>query len=283
MEINKKQNLIIWIAITLFALTNIVVGIVDGGIIRVLAPFLSIGTLSIVAIIHGTNRYNVKTLIIMFLLTCTISWSYESLSILTGFPFGNYFYSDILGPKIGLVPILIMPAYFAVGYMSWVIAHFMLDKFDVGIKKKELVVLPVIASFIMVMWDVTIDPVRATLQQSWIWEDGGAYFGVPFVNYIGWFICVFTIFMSFSLYLYYKKDTNKVISEKSHWLQPTLMYGAIVLEFIPLAILNQTQKITSLDGHVWWSNDIYQSALLVGIMTMGFITVFNCIKILRKE
>ena len=47
----------------------------------------------------------------------------ENTSILTGFPFGHYHYTDALGPKLLLVPLLIGPAYFANGYFAWVIGN----------------------------------------------------------------------------------------------------------------------------------------------------------------
>jgi uncharacterized membrane protein len=44
---------------------------------------------------------------VFFFLTFVISWSYETSSMLTGFPFGHYVYTDKLGPKLWLVPLLI--------------------------------------------------------------------------------------------------------------------------------------------------------------------------------
>ena len=46
----------------------------------------------------------------------------KNTSILTGFLFGHYHYTDALGPKLFMVPLLIGPAYFANGYVAWVIA-----------------------------------------------------------------------------------------------------------------------------------------------------------------
>src|SRR3979490_112184 len=46
----------------------------------------------------------------------------ENIGVLTGFPFGHYHYTDVLGPKLFLVPLLIGPAYFATGYLAWVLS-----------------------------------------------------------------------------------------------------------------------------------------------------------------
>ena len=49
---------------------------------------------------------------------------------MTGFPFGWYHYSDALGPKLFLVPLLIGPAYFGMGYLSWALARAILGDED---------------------------------------------------------------------------------------------------------------------------------------------------------
>jgi hypothetical protein len=53
----------------------------------------------------------------------------RDLDILTGFPFGHYVYTDKLGPKLWLVPLLIMPAYFSMGYIAWTLGHVRLAGF----------------------------------------------------------------------------------------------------------------------------------------------------------
>ncbi len=128
---------------------------------------------------HGVLLYGWRKMLFFVGAITVISWSYESLSILTGFPFGNYDYTDLLLPKLGLVPVLIMPAYFSMGYLSWVIASILLDKRDSSVKGFDVLMLPIISSFIMVMWDICMDPSNSTITQYWIWEDGGGIFWGP--------------------------------------------------------------------------------------------------------
>ena len=84
-----------------------------------LSPFISVTILMGFAIVHGIRRYGWMHFLVFFIVTFVVSWSYETLSILTGFPFGHYVYTDQLGPKLWLVPLLIMPAYFSMGYIAW--------------------------------------------------------------------------------------------------------------------------------------------------------------------
>lgn len=89
-------------------------------------------------------------------------------SILAGFPFGHYYFTDLMGPKIFNVPILLGFAYVGMGYLSWTLGCIIL-----GIKQRpvfgwQLVRLPMTASFVMVAWDLSMDPVRSTIQHGWI-------------------------------------------------------------------------------------------------------------------
>jgi putative membrane protein len=95
-----------------------------------LSPFISVSILMGFAILHGIRRYGWTHFVVFFLVAFAVSWSYETVSILTGFPFGHYVYTDKLGPKLWLVPLLIMPAYFSMGYIAWTLGHVLLDRFD---------------------------------------------------------------------------------------------------------------------------------------------------------
>ena len=106
-----------------------------------LTPFISVAILMGFAIVHGTRRYGWRHFVIFFIVAFVISWSYETLSILTGFPFGHYVYTDNLGPKLWLVPLLIMPAYFSMGYIAWTLAHVLLDRFDDRLAGAEVVLV----------------------------------------------------------------------------------------------------------------------------------------------
>jgi hypothetical protein len=49
-----------------------------------------------------------------------------------------------------------MPAYYAICYVSWHLAHIVLDKFDSQADRLQTWAVPVLAGFIMVMWDMSM-------------------------------------------------------------------------------------------------------------------------------
>ena len=110
---------ILWVLAAAYAVTlvaNIAFGL---GIPIAVVLLISVAF----ALIHGAVRYGWSGIVVFVVICLAVSNILENTSILTGFPFGHYHYTDALGPKLFLVPLLIGPAYFANGYFAWVIGN----------------------------------------------------------------------------------------------------------------------------------------------------------------
>lgn len=279
----KLRNQALWGIIALFALFNALKPVLLDSPVDALIPAVSILSMLGFVLLHGPRQIGWARLLVFFVIAFVVSWSYESLSISTGFPFGNYHYTDRIGPKLGTVPLLIMPAYYAICYVSWHLAYIALDKFDQQVDRLQTWAVPVLASFIMVMWDMSMDPARSTLGQAWIWHDGGSYFGVPFINFMGWFLCVYTIFQLYALYLRRAARGATLVAPaaqpKAHWHQMTALYGALILEFLSFAALATNVQLVDPAGVAWSSRAMYETLALVVIFSMLFVTVLCFIKV----
>src|SRR5262245_34499599 len=108
--------------------------------------------------VHGSVAYRFRGVFFFAAVTIVVSNLSENTSILTGFPFGRYYYTDILGPKLFLVPLLVGPAYLGTGYLSWMIARVILAAPTSEVNGRLTFTVPVLASFIMVSWDLAMDP-----------------------------------------------------------------------------------------------------------------------------
>ena len=279
----RVSNGLLWIFTALYLLMGAARLLHDPDLQR-LTPFISVAILMGFAIVHGIRRYGCKHFVVFFIVAFVISWSYETLSILTGFPFGHYVYTDNLGPKLWLVPLLIMPAYFSMGYIAWTLAHVLLDRYDDRLTGAEVVLVPALASFVMVMWDLCIDPASSTISGAWIWRDGGGYFGVPLVNFLGWYLCVFTIYLMFALYLQRSAEWTRAtnLGDRSTWTLPALMYAAVMLPRLLEPAVSDSVQVTSNDGHVWWTGDIHAASALVALFTMLLVTVLALVRVSRN-
>lgn len=222
-------------------------------------------------LIHGSRRYGWDSLFVFFTITFLISWSSEAASIDTGFPFGNYHYTELLGPKIGTVPMAVMPAYFVAGYLAWTMATVFLGDLGTGMQKRNLFLVPLIASFVLVMWDLCLDPIRSTVDGAWIWEDGGPYHGVPISNYVGWVLTAFLIFQVFAWYLHRFRRNERVQQSKTYWYLVPVMYLGLAVGFL----LNPFFQTTDLA--------IYWSVFLGCIFTMVFTSILNIVVVSRWD
>ena len=87
------------------------------------------------------------------------------------------------------------------GYLSWILANILTGQYSKKLGGKQIFIVPFIATFIMVMWDLTVDPISATLQGLWVWANPGPYFGIPLSNFFGWFLVVYIFLQIIAIYL----------------------------------------------------------------------------------
>lgn len=266
--IKKSFHKFRWSLILIFFIVNIfLIFTYKNSSLLAIDSFLVTAFLFIIAIWHGAERYGKKNIVVFFLITLVVSFFFENLSILTGFPFGFYHYSPTLGMLA--VPLIIIFAYFSIGYLSWMLSHVLTGQYSQKLREKQIFIVPFIAAFIMVMWDLSVDPISSTLQGLWIWTSPGAYFGVPISNFLGWFLVVYIFFQIFGLYLskYDSIKGEKIIklSNKPYWSEAAIVYGITGFGTI-LSIFYQYNNITV-------------DMALITVFTMIFVAILALINI----
>ena len=234
------------------------------------------------AFAHGSVSYGLRDMIIFALICAGVSNVLENVSILTGFPFGHYYYTDRLGPKLFLVPMVIGPAYFGVGYLAWMLARLIVGDTNPQRPRHATFTVPLTASFAMVAWNLSYEPMAATIRQFWIWKEGGSYFGVPIANFLGWFLTAYIFFQLYALYLHHRESDGAAPAQQSrrYWLQAVIIYGGIA-GMIALCALatTTTETVTDQAGTLWRIRDIYAVCALVCTFTMGAFTLLGLVKI----
>jgi uncharacterized membrane protein len=117
-----------------------------------------------------------------------ISLGSELLGTSTGFPFGHYHYLSGLGYKIaGLVPFTIPLSWFYLGFSAYIIVRTGLETLAIPQIVKYIGSI-VFGSLLLTSWDFVLDPAMSqTTVPFWMWEQPGAFFGMPYQNFAGWF------------------------------------------------------------------------------------------------
>jgi uncharacterized membrane protein len=235
------------------------------------------------ALFHGAMRYGWRGIGAFAAICLLVSTLFENMGVGTGVPFGPYHYTDELGPKLFYVPLLISPAYFSVGYMAWALASIIVGDVRRGADALSAFATPLIATFIMVLWDLALDPTAATVEKNWIWERGGGFFGVPLSNYLGWFLTVFVFMQVFALYLRARAAEPEMALPKPYFLQAIAMYTIVALRFVLNYLASKSVAVADPVGVAWRSGDIYETAAIIAIFTMLFAVALATLKVARQS
>lgn len=138
-------------------------------------------------LLFGLRFVGVRKTVIFFCAATVISLSMELIGTSTGFPFGPYAYTDLLGFKIlGHVPYSIPLSWFYMGFTSYLLASFLVAR--AGWRRKTLWSL-LLGVYFLTVWDLSLDPAMASPQMLvpfWHWYEAGPYFGMPIRNLVGW-------------------------------------------------------------------------------------------------
>jgi uncharacterized membrane protein len=261
-------SLLLWALLMLYAVAR-VLQIFPGKVPMLAVIALHVLSPIVFALIHGAMLYRTREILIFFAICLFIGNIFENVGVRTGFPFGHYYFTNLMGPKLFAVPILLGLAYLGMAYLSWTLARVILGNMQSPLRGSRVVTVPLAAAFIMVAWDFSQDPVWSTILHLWIWQQGGPYFGVPVSNFLGWYLTVYVVYQLFALYLR-GRQTNPDPLPAPYWHQAVLFYAASaagnILLIIPQAALSVVSDPT---GTKWKVTDITGTCALVSIFTMG--------------
>jgi len=147
----------------------------------------------------------------------------ELAGVRTGFPFGQYQYTEVLQPQISGVPVAIS--------ISWVLVVF--SSYFVTSKQTDNKLFAVIASGVLVLaFDVLLEPFAAFINKFWAWQGDS----VPWNNYLSWFLisAVFASVLAFTV------NTEKLKNQKRNLINsaPEILLAINILQFSVVNILN---------------------------------------------
>src|ERR1700674_5812949 len=114
------RNRKFWINVLWVVVVVLVLAKLGSTLFSVPSPLVAVLLGVVFALFHGALRYRWSGVLTFLAICLVVSNVLENLSILTGFPFGHYHYTG--GGKLFLVPLVIGPSYFAIGYLAWMLA-----------------------------------------------------------------------------------------------------------------------------------------------------------------
>jgi putative membrane protein len=125
----------------------------------------------------------VRALLVVLL----FSWLIEWLGQVSGFPFGRYAYTAALQPQVAGVPSLIPLAWMMMLAPAWGVAEAILGRSRERLRGSYPFIFAALSGLIFTAWDLYLDP-QMTARRLWVWQQPGGYFGIPWINYFGWWL-----------------------------------------------------------------------------------------------
>lgn len=150
----------------------------------------------VAALLHAAGRLGTGRAVVLLALSGSVSLAAELVGTGTGYPFGTYAYTPLLGWRVGgRVPFPIPVSWFYMLYASLAICGALLRADD---SWRGRVRWALVGGAVLTAWDVAMDPAMV-VTNHWQWQqpagDGvwgllarPVFHGMPLSNWFGWLV-----------------------------------------------------------------------------------------------
>jgi uncharacterized membrane protein len=135
-----------------------------------------------------------------------LGWFAEEMGARHGWFFGSYRYTDVLGPCLGSVPVIIPLMWFALCYVAYILANLMVWQAPVdraGALRSywpHTLAMAFMAALLVTAYDLGADPYMVFTLKAWIMtKTDGGWFGETLQGFVGWMVVSFAIVLLFRL------------------------------------------------------------------------------------
>ena len=182
-------SLALWV--TLLIATPIGLWLAGDGVFPLMATFgvLAQAAVTLLALAGG---WPVGRVLVALVVVSGGAWAVEALGSTTGFPFGAYDYTGALQPQLAGVPLVIPLAWFMMLVPAWAVAEAILARHRESMGRWYALLHAVLAGAAFTAWDLYLDP-QMVANGLWVWDDPGGYFGIPWMNFLGWWLAASSI------------------------------------------------------------------------------------------
>lgn len=244
--LNTDKNKLIWKTFYLLLIVifiNIAVTFLGFQIdSNILFKLLFLGLPVILLLLHSFQTLSFTRGVFFIILASITGLLMEMWGLKDGVIFGgNYVYkqNQLTLFSVPLSVVLYWAVFIYTGYC--LINSFLVwfEKKKPNIRQHNLWVVPLLIiadGLLVVAIDLFMDPIQV-YKGSWIWLDGGPYFGIPIGNFVGWFLVTIIVTGLFRSYEYFKPKEQEF--DKSIYVIPVLGYGILSLSFALTAMRYQ--------------------------------------------
>ena len=177
----------------------------------------------------ATHLLGVRPTLQFVLIAVSFGWFAEQMGSSRGWFFGHYTYTEVLGPRLGDVPLVIPLMWFSLTYACYVITNLIVWQSPVDGTRGlgQAAMLSFLAAMIVTAFDLGADPYLVYTLKAWIMtKTDGAWFGETVQGFFGW------VFVSFVILFSFRMSVRKLALQPSspflrrHALVPLALYGS---------------------------------------------------------
>jgi uncharacterized membrane protein len=186
----------------------------------------------------GASLWSCRTLLgerstwAFLLIALALGWFAEQMGSTRGWFFGDYSYTDVLGPRLGAVPVVIPLMWFGLCYTGFLMACLVLWRQPVpparGWRTGGLAAL--LAAMIVTAFDLGADPYFVYVLKAWIMakKDGG-WFGETIRGFEGWMSVSFAIVALFLAVAWPRPAAASDTARRRAALLPVVVYAGMIV------------------------------------------------------
>jgi uncharacterized membrane protein len=184
-------------------------GLLSAGLILATAlayPLLTLGLVAVSVAMFWAALWSASVLLghrgarVLAVLALGLGWFAEQMGSSRGWFFGRYTYTEVLGPRLGDVPLAIPLMWLALCLVGYVLASLILWRTPVHAAPtlNSGALTAWLAAMIVTTFDLGADPYFVYVLKAWIMEkpDGG-WFGETLQGFVGWMLVSFVIVATF--------------------------------------------------------------------------------------
>ena len=231
-----------WLLIGAFVLILGVSGYIAFGVNPGDLPWTAFGLVyGVFSLVHAYRLLGTRRALTLLATALIVGFFFEAVGVATGWPFGDYHYTDELPYHVLGVPIIIPVYWFIVAYPAYVITNVLADgeTFAIASGFKWLVLISGLNALVMTGWDLSVDPLMSCAWEGaqndgcdpvWSWVAAGQGGPVPVRNYLGWMLATFVLFV---VYRALEPRTQPQKAPMYRWLTLVIIltYGAQAVLF----------------------------------------------------
>lgn len=139
--------------------------------------------------VSATHLLGARAALKFIAIAVAIGWFAEQMGASRGWFFGVYTYTDVLGPKLGVVPVVIPLMWFALVYAAFVIANLIVWRAPVATPagRIDTLLLCLLGAMIVAAYDLGAKTYMVDVAKAWtVGMTDGWYFGKTLEGFFGW-------------------------------------------------------------------------------------------------